>query len=121
MIVVRLNYRLGVLGYVRGKSGLPANLGLLDVIAALLWIRENIESFGGNSLYGHEFMMGQSEWEVRLSGKPMRQIWSDFAKTGTVSILEIPGMMQKHLYIWTQKNRCPNSMYGHLTYSFYFQ
>ena len=93
MIVVRLNYRLGVLGYVRGKSGLPANLGLLDVIAALLWIRENIESFGGNSLYGHEIMIGQSEWEVRLSGRPMRQIWSDFAKTGTVSSLEIPGMM----------------------------
>lgn len=48
VIVARVNYRLGVLGYVKDKSGAPANLGLLYEIAGLRWIRENIESFGGD-------------------------------------------------------------------------
>ncbi|KAL7035906.1 hypothetical protein ACKWTF_008620 [Chironomus riparius] len=50
VIVITLNYRLGALGFL--KPGLNdqtvANFGLLDIIAALQWIKENIESFGGN-------------------------------------------------------------------------
>lgn len=38
-------------------SKAPANYGLMDIIAALHWIQENIESFGGNpkavTLVGH--------------------------------------------------------------------
>ena len=48
VIVVRLNYRVGVLGYVKDKTGTPANLGLLDVIAALRWVQENIDAFRGD-------------------------------------------------------------------------
>ena len=46
VVVVTLNYRLGVLGF-PPLSEAP-NLGLLDQQAALRWVRTNIEAFGGN-------------------------------------------------------------------------
>jgi len=42
VVVVSVNYRLGVFGYLRD------NLGLLDQLVALRWVRDNIEAFGGD-------------------------------------------------------------------------
>ena len=42
-VVVTINYRLGAFGYPGDR-----NLGLLDQVCALQWVRHNIESFGGN-------------------------------------------------------------------------
>jgi para-nitrobenzyl esterase len=47
VVFVSLNYRLGVEGFAR-IEGAPANRGLLDQIAALRWVRENIAAFGGD-------------------------------------------------------------------------
>ncbi|WBQ03457.1 carboxylesterase/lipase family protein [Kribbella sp. CA-293567] len=47
IVLVTLNYRLGVSGFL-DLEGAPANRGLLDVIAALAWVRDNIEVFGGD-------------------------------------------------------------------------
>jgi len=52
VVVVNINYRLGVLGYM-DVSGIPgsgsgANRGLLDHVAALTWVRDNIANFGGD-------------------------------------------------------------------------
>jgi para-nitrobenzyl esterase len=54
-VVVTINHRLGLFGFlshpqlsaesIRGTSG---NFGTLDQIAALNWVRENIDAFGGN-------------------------------------------------------------------------
>ncbi|CAM5522042.1 Para-nitrobenzyl esterase [Streptomyces alboniger] len=58
-VVVSVNYRLGVLGFlgspaVKGAEG----LGLEDQQAALRWVRANAASFGGDA--GNVTLMGQS-------------------------------------------------------------
>jgi para-nitrobenzyl esterase len=52
LVVVTINYRLGALGFL-DLSEVPgmedcANLGMRDQIAALEWVRDNIENFGGD-------------------------------------------------------------------------
>ncbi|MGI5466192.1 carboxylesterase/lipase family protein [Streptomyces sp. CA-132043] len=47
VVLVTLNYRLGIAGFL-DIPGAPANRGLLDVIAALGWVRDNIAVFGGD-------------------------------------------------------------------------
>jgi para-nitrobenzyl esterase len=46
VVVVRVSYRLGVLGYL-SPSGVD-NLGLRDQILALRWVHDNIAAFGGD-------------------------------------------------------------------------
>ncbi len=46
-VFVSCNYRLGVEGFAQ-IDGAPANRGLLDAVAALRWVRDNIEAFGGD-------------------------------------------------------------------------
>lgn len=52
IVVVTVNYRLGVLGFVDLASvtdlDASSNNGLRDQIAALRWVRENIAAFGGD-------------------------------------------------------------------------
>jgi para-nitrobenzyl esterase len=55
VVLVTVNYRLGVFGFLshpalsEAQSGeLLGNYGLLDLIAALQWVQRNIESFGGD-------------------------------------------------------------------------
>ena len=47
VVVVTLNYRLGMEGFAQ-IDGAPANRGLLDQVAALQWVRDNIRAFGGD-------------------------------------------------------------------------
>ena len=49
VIVVSITYRLGLLGFVGGGGGRAANLGLLDIIEALRWVKTNIAAFGGDA------------------------------------------------------------------------
>ena len=55
LVVVSMNYRLGVLGYLahpllsaESAQGISGNYGLLDQIQALRWVQENIAAFGGD-------------------------------------------------------------------------
>jgi|HubBroStandDraft_1064217.scaffolds.fasta_scaffold02057_6 para-nitrobenzyl esterase len=47
VVLVTFNHRVGVEGYAH-LPGVPANRGLLDQVAALRWVRENIAAFGGD-------------------------------------------------------------------------
>ncbi|PUB34657.1 para-nitrobenzyl esterase [Elizabethkingia sp. YR214] len=47
VVLVTINYRLGIDGFLWFGDGVP-NLGILDQIAALKWVRDNIANFGGD-------------------------------------------------------------------------
>ncbi|XP_005098653.1 cholinesterase isoform X2 [Aplysia californica] len=50
VIVVTLNYRLSWLGFLKGNTPqLPGNQGYWDQLMALQWVKDNIQSFGGDS------------------------------------------------------------------------
>lgn len=55
VVLVTINYRLGPFGYLahpalsaESPQGASGNYGLLDQMAALQWVRANIEAFGGD-------------------------------------------------------------------------
>jgi para-nitrobenzyl esterase len=64
VVVVTLNHRLGVFGFLNlsewgGKEyARSANVGLLDLVAALEWVQENISRFGGDP--GRVMIFGES-------------------------------------------------------------
>ena len=54
VVLVTINYRLGVFGFLatadlaKEANGSSGNYGLLDMVAALHWVKDNIKSFGGD-------------------------------------------------------------------------
>jgi para-nitrobenzyl esterase len=115
VVVVTCNYRLGALGFLslpeaqRKKLDITANAGLLDQIAALRWVRENIAAFGGNPedvtlagesaggysvgmLLGMPSARGLFHKAIAQSGARFARIAGDPTRTSTVllSTLEIP-------------------------------
>ncbi|WP_196279307.1 carboxylesterase family protein [Catellatospora vulcania] len=58
VVVVSVNSRLGALGYLAAPGVSPGNLGLLDQIEALRWVRDNAADLGGDP--GNVTLVGQS-------------------------------------------------------------
>jgi para-nitrobenzyl esterase len=63
VVVVSLNHRIGILGHLNlaayGEAyASSANVGMLDIVAALEWVRDNIGNFGGDA--GNVTIFGQS-------------------------------------------------------------
>jgi para-nitrobenzyl esterase len=53
VVMVSLNHRIGVFGFLNlaafgDKYALSSNVGLLDIVAALKWVHDNISRFGGD-------------------------------------------------------------------------
>jgi para-nitrobenzyl esterase len=72
VVVVSLNYRVGLFGYLahpalsaESSHGVSGNYGLLDQLAALQWVRENIAGFGGDA--GRVTMFGVSAGSASIA------------------------------------------------------
>ncbi len=57
VVVVTFNYRVNIEGFAR-IEGAPDNRGLLDQVAALEWVRDNVRAFGGDP--GQVTIFGES-------------------------------------------------------------
>src|SRR5579875_263672 len=70
-VVVTVNHRLGPLGYcylgdLAGEEyAASGNVGMLDLVAALEWVRDNIAAFGGNP--GNVTIFGESGGGAKVS------------------------------------------------------
>lgn len=72
VVVVSINYRLGVLGFLDFSflgDGFCANCGLSDIVAALCWTHENIAAFGGDP--ENITVLGQSAGAIAASVLPV--------------------------------------------------
>jgi para-nitrobenzyl esterase len=64
VVLVTINYRLGVFGFLatadlaQEAGGAAGNYGLMDMVAALQWVRANIRNFGGDP--SHVTVFGES-------------------------------------------------------------
>lgn len=81
VVAVNLNYRLGALGFLahpelsaESETGTSGNYGLLDQVAALQWVRDNIAGFGGDP--DNVTVVGQSAGSMSilaLEGSPLAE------------------------------------------------
>ena len=96
VIMVTINYRVGVLGFLaldeieEGETS-NANFGLQDQTAAIMWIKDNINSFGGdaNKITVHGQSAGASSTSFQLLDKnvaPLLQV--SMEKSPTVENLK---------------------------------
>ncbi|XP_062403905.1 uncharacterized protein ces2b [Sardina pilchardus] len=93
VVVVTIQYRLGMLGFFStGDDNAPGNLGLLDQVAALQWVQENIHSFGGDpssvTIFG-ESAGGVSVSLLVLSPLSTGLFHRGIAESGTAAMLAI--------------------------------
>jgi para-nitrobenzyl esterase len=69
--LVTINYRLGVFGFLatedlaKEANGASGNYGLLDMVAALQWVKANIAGFGGDP--GNVTIFGESAGSFAVS------------------------------------------------------
>lgn len=80
VVLVTINYRLGVFGFLattdlaHEAGGSTGNYGLMDMIAALRWVQQNITQFGGDP--GNVTIFGESAGSFAVStlmASPMAQ------------------------------------------------
>ncbi len=64
VVIVNFNYRVGALGFIN-LPGITPNIGILDQIKALKWVKENIDKFGGDP--NNITIFGESAGAVSVS------------------------------------------------------
>jgi para-nitrobenzyl esterase len=71
VVVVTINHRLGAFGYLHladlggEEFAASGNAGMLDIVAALNWVRDNIAAFGGDA--GNVTIFGESGGGAKVS------------------------------------------------------
>ncbi|GFO07153.1 carboxylic ester hydrolase [Plakobranchus ocellatus] len=122
VIVVSIQYRLGVLGFLSsGDDVLPGNLGLHDQVLALKWVKDNIRQFSGDpddvTLFGESAggvsvsLLGLSPYgnglftkAVIMSGTALAP-WAviEHPKTTFYAVAEALGCMPRFFLPWNRK------------------
>lgn len=100
IVVVSINYRLGVFGYfahrelsAESADGISGNYGLLDQIAALNWVKTNIGAFGGDA--ANVTIAGESAGGLailHLLASPRAQGLYSKAIVQNASLMNIPAL-----------------------------
>jgi para-nitrobenzyl esterase len=119
-VVVSLNHRVGAVGFLDlssfgGKNfAVSGNAGMLDIIAALEWVRDNIANFGGDpanvTIFGQSggggkvttlMAMPQARGlfhkAIVMSGSMRRMLTSDFSAKLAGAVLTETGVSKDHL------------------------
>mgnify|MGYP001490675979 FL=1 len=116
VIVVTINYRLGPLGWFTHpavqslQDGLDrtSNFGTLDIISALEWVNENINSFGGNpnniTIFG-ESAGGHNVLSLLVSKKAKGLFHKAISMSGYTESISPENA-------YKQKNQSPTSNYS---------
>ena len=115
IILVSINYRLGVLGWLahpelsaESPTKVSGNYGLLDQIAALAWVKQNIGAFGGDA--SNVTIAGESSGGLSvmylLASPPARGL---FAKAIAESAYMISTPALRGAPIW--RNACRRERY----------
>jgi len=71
VVLVTINYRLGVFGFLatsdlaKEANGTAGNYGLMDMVSALQWVKSNIKNFGGDP--GNVTIFGESAGSFAVS------------------------------------------------------
>jgi para-nitrobenzyl esterase len=100
VIVVSLNYRLGLLGWLRHKAFRPeqasaedksGNYGTLDIIAGLHWVQDNIAAFGGDAsrvtVFG-ESAGGKNTWSMVQTPLAKGLFHGAIVQSGSLKIMD---------------------------------
>ena len=102
IVFVSINYRLGALGWMahpelsaESAQGVSGNYGLLDQIAALRWVQENISVFGGDA--DHVTIMGESAGALSVTyllASPLARGLFDRAIAQSTNLRAFPSLDQ---------------------------
>ncbi|KAJ0069357.1 hypothetical protein NL108_004171 [Boleophthalmus pectinirostris] len=92
VVVVGIQYRLGILGFLStGEKDMAGNYGLLDQVEALKWVQQHIHNFGGNpdqvTIFG-ESAGGMSVSLLYLSPLSNGLFHRGIAESGTAALFE---------------------------------
>lgn len=100
VVVVSMNYRLGLLGWFRhaslrapgaGPADHSGNYGTLDIIAALQWVQGNIAGFGGNpnrvTVFG-ESAGGRNTWSMVQTPLAKGLFHGAIVQSGSLKIMD---------------------------------
>lgn len=101
VVVVTINYRLSIFGFPpfdpHGDAE-PTNLGLLDQVAALAWVKENIAALGGDPDRVTLFGLSAGGWSiVSLLGMPAAKGLFHGAVAQSSSALTVLTEQARHL------------------------
>lgn len=114
--VVTINYRLNIFGFMNFAAIDPAYestgyLGLMDQVAALEWVRENIVNFGGDpvnvTVFGESAGAGST---LLLSVAPAAQglFQKAIAQSGTLSFYHAPDQSAQFAVEFMEFGDCKN-------------